>query len=124
MSKNDLFKNIEKVAAEIDEFYENNKQVSKDELPDIKLVVYQRISYPIVYEISNFFYLGGKNLYFVMKNKCIIKTTPKGVSYYEAFASQQDIVVGKSPIIPVGCSNFDLKKNIYPKGTEELSRKI
>ena len=120
--KDGLFKNIEKVSEDIEGFFAKNPQIAKD-VPDIKLVIYQRISYPIVYEISNFFYLGGKNLFFVSKNKCIIKTTPKGVSYYEAFASKQDIDIGKSPIIPIGCT-VDLNKNIYPRGTEGLMRKV
>lgn len=97
-----LFKTIETFSIKIDEYFENNAEM-KNDVPDTKIVVYNKILYPIIYEISKFFYLGGGDHFFmILKDKCDLKFTGQ-VHYYEANASKQDIELGKSPIIPQGC---------------------
>jgi hypothetical protein len=123
------YKNIEESSAKIEEYFAGK---GKDKLkaildvspPEVKIMVYNRTSYPILYDLSEFFYIGGDNMYMVLKSKTMLKETPNKVRYYEAFASEADISLGKSPVIPIGCSTSDLNNKVYPKGTESLMKTL
>ena len=111
---------IEDASNKIEAYFEKNPSIKKD-VPDTKFVVYSNIVYPIAYEISKFFYLGGNNLYMVLKSKCVLKNTGK-VFYYQVIASEGDIDIGKSPIIPVGCRYDNAER--YPADMASLEIKI
>lgn len=118
--KERLFHNIDLANKKLDSYFEKNKDLLA-KIPDIKSVVYNRIFYPIIYEINDFYYLGGNNLYFILKSNCHLRNTGKSY-YYEAIATEEDENLGKSPIIPVGCPKD--KKKHYPKDMASLEIKI
>lgn len=118
--KERLFHNIDVANKKLDSYFEKNKDLLS-KVPNVKSIVYNRIFYPIVYEINDFYYLGGNNLYFIFKPKCTLKSTGKSY-YYEATADDEDEKLGKSPIIPVGCPKD--KKKYYPKDTGSLEIKV
>lgn len=80
-------------------------------LPEIKSVVYNKIFYPIIYEIDKFYYLGGEHIYFILKTKCHLRSTGKSY-YYEAIATEEDEIMGKSPIVPIACPYHKKKYNL------------
>lgn len=80
-------------------------------LPEIKSVVYNKIFYPIIYEIDKFYYLGGEHIYFILKTKCHLRNTGKSY-YYEAIATEEDEIMGKSPIVPIACPYHKKKYNL------------
>lgn len=113
--------NIENASIVIEKYFDERPTL-KANIPETKFVVYNQVVYPIVYEVLNFFYLGGANLYMVMKSKCHLTKTPRGICYYEVKASEQDIFIGKSPIIPQGCP---IDRNVvYPSDTVNLQIKL
>lgn len=113
------FTNIDEGVSKIELYFKKHPELTQ--VPETKSLVYNRIMYPIIYEIRDFYYLGGKNLYFVLKSKCIIQKTHNS-TYYEAFASEDDIIFGKSPIIPQGCPNN--RGKVYPDDTVKLEIKV
>lgn len=120
--KKDLIqKNIDSIVEKTEAYFKSKPTLSKS-VPEIKVVVYNRVAYPILYEVSRFFYLGGDNIYFVMKSKCVVRKTPSGSRYYEVIASEEDIEIGKSPIVPQGCPKD--RSKIYPADIEKLQVKV
>jgi hypothetical protein len=113
-------RNIEEVSSIINKYFEKHPELKGDVL-ETKFVIYNRICYPIIHVVSKFFYLGGNNLYFVLKSKCHIKSTGN-VFYYEVIASEEDMDIGKSPIIPQGCPND--KNRVYPDDMGFLERRV
>lgn len=113
-------KNIEKASEKINKYFDSHPQLKKD-VPEINFVVYNKITYPIIYEIKDFFYLGGSQLYMVLKSKCFIKNI-NDVYFYEVQATVQDIDMGKSPVIPIGCPAD--KKKIYNNDMGDLEIKV
>lgn len=99
--KERFFQNINEANKKYQAYVDKNKD-TLEKIPEVKSVVYNKIFYPIIYEINNFYYLGGEHVYFILKSKCHLKSTGKSY-YYEAIASEEDIEMGKSPIIPVAC---------------------
>jgi hypothetical protein len=90
-------------------------------VPAIKFVFYNRTLYPIIYETDAFYYLGGKNAYILLKSKCRLVKANESY-YYEVVASDHDIAIGKSPIIPVGCPKD--KGRFYPDDMDELEIRL
>lgn len=105
--KERYFSNIDEVNKKIDDFYTKTADLNNLGI-QVKSVVYNRILYPIIYQTNEFFYLGGENVYIILKSKCSLKDTGKS-KFYEAIASDNDIFIGKSPIIPIGCTKIPYK---------------
>ena len=118
--KERLYYNIDQANNKLDAYFEKNKELLS-KVPDTRSIVYNRIFYPIIYEIKDFYYLGGNNLYFILKSKCNLKSTGN-TYYYEVTADEEDEILGKSPIIPVGCPKD--KKKYYPKDMGFLEIKL
>lgn len=83
-------------------------------------VVYENMYYPIIADIDYFFYLGGSSIRMILKTKCVLKDTGKTM-FYEAVASDHDIEMGKSPIVPIGCPT---DKNITSSNVKKLEQSL
>lgn len=100
--KEKFFRNIEKYSETLESYYSKHPEISS-EIPEVKFVVYAKTAFPMIYQTPEFFYLGGQNIHLVLRSKCFLTETSRKVKYYEVIASEQDIFLGKSPIVPFGC---------------------
>ena len=85
-------------------------------------VVYSGVYRPIIGETDSFYYLGGYYLYIILKSKCMTMVDEYGDRYYEAVPSEDDIRIGKSPIVPIGCVNH--RGKVYRKDLEYLESSV
>lgn len=123
-SKTERFKKeIDEANEKIDKYWKQSGlfYAKLKNIPAVKYVLYSRILYPIIYETEAFYYLGGKNAYMVLKSKCRLVKARESL-YYEVIASDHDIVIGKSPIIPVGCPKD--KGRFYPEDMDDLEIRL
>lgn len=103
-NKKVLENNLKKV---VDSYIEYSSKIKTIKAKDIYGVVYSNVFFPIIDEIDGFYYLGGRNIYIVLKSKC--KPYPNNENVLLVEYSSNDEILGKSPIIPFGCDKLNIK---------------
>lgn len=116
-NKDEIERNLNDI---IEKYIDFTKTTKKIKLEGIVGVVYSNIFYPFLEEIDGFYYLGGQNIYIVLKTKCKLYEGRDNV--LQVIPSKLDIEYGKPPIIPIGCPPTTLRN--FPKGLSDFEKRL